>query len=267
MVVSFIAPAGALGGKITGAGGGGFMMLYVPTERQSEVRAALAELQELPFHFEPDGAKAILDYQNGTKKASAVRQSANVPVPVGQTPIRTYLHELHSTLDSLPMGRIEKAIDVLHRARMEGRKVFIMGNGGSASTASHFACDLGKNTRAPAVPDFRVLALTDNLAIFSALANDEGYENVFLGQITSLLERGDVAIGISTSGNSENVLRAIEFAQAHGAQTIAFTGRNCSRRVSPLPWPTANFLLQRLLSTSSPKYQKNSAARRLRQTR
>lgn len=220
--------AGALGGKITGAGGGGFMLLHVPVEKQSAVRQALAELQELPFHFEPNGAKVILDYQNGDKKTSpAVRQIVsrrNLPVPEGQAPIRTYLSELHSTLNSLPTGRIEHAVDVLHRARMEGRKVFFMGNGGSASTASHFACDLGKNTRAPKVPDFRVLALTDNLATFSALANDEGYENVFLGQITSLLERGDVVIGISTSGNSENVVRAIEFAQERGAQTIAFTG-------------------------------------------
>ena len=218
--------SGALGGKITGAGG--FMMIYAPKERQTGVREALAELQELPFHFEPNGAKVILDYQNGARKTSPVaRQSVHqrdVPVPEGQVPIRTYLHELHSTLDSLPTERIEQAVDVIHRARMEGRKVFIMGNGGSASTASHFACDLGKNTRAPDAPDFRVLALTDNLATFSALANDEGYENVFLGQITSLLERGDVAIGISTSGNSENVLKAIEFAQARGAQTIAFTG-------------------------------------------
>ena len=220
--------AGALGGKITGAGDGGFIMIYAPKETQAGVREALAELQELPFNFEPNGAKVILDYQNGAKKTSpAARQSVsqrNLPVPEGQAPIRTYLHELHSTLDSLPTERIEQAVDVIHRARMDGRKVFIMGNGGSASTASHFACDLGKNTRAPDVPDFRVLALTDNLATFSALANDEGYKNVFLGQITSLLERGDVAIGISTSGNSENVLKAIEFAQARGAQTIAFTG-------------------------------------------
>ena len=219
--------AGALGGKITGAGGGGFIMIYAPKEKQAGVRKALVALQELPFHFEPHGAKVILDYKNGAKKAPPVLQSAptnNAPVPVGQAPIQTYLHELHSTLDSLPTEKIEQAVDVIHRARLEGRKVFIMGNGGSASTASHFACDLGKNTRAPDVPDFRVLALTDNLATFSALANDEGYENVFLGQISSLLERGDVVIGISTSGNSENVAKAIEFAQARGAQTIGFTG-------------------------------------------
>ena len=219
--------AGALGGKITGAGGGGFMLIYAPAERQPGVREALAGLQELPFHFEPNGAKVILDYQNGAEKASTVRQNASImdlAAPEGQAPIRTYLHELHSTLDSLPTGKIEQAVDVIHRARMDERKVFIMGNGGSASTASHFACDLGKNTRAPDVPDFRVMALADNLATFSALANDEGYKNVFLGQISSLLERGDVVIGISTSGNSDNVMKAIEFAQTRGAQTIGFTG-------------------------------------------
>ncbi|MFV1857926.1 MAG: SIS domain-containing protein, partial [Anaerolineales bacterium] len=220
--------AGALGGKITGAGGGGFLMLYVPTERQTRVREALSDLQELPFHFDPNGAKVILDYQNGAGKAyRAARPSErywSAHVSDGQAPIRTYLRELHSTLDSLATESIEQVVDILHRARMDGRKVFVMGNGGSASTASHFACDLGKNTRTPGLPDFRVLALTDNMATFSALANDEGYENVFLGQIASLLERGDVAIGISTSGNSENVVRAIELAQARGAQTIGFTG-------------------------------------------
>ena len=220
--------AGAVGGKVTGAGGGGFLLLYVPVEGQAGVRAALTDLQELPFHFEPHGARVILDYQNGASGTSLAAhpsgRNASEPVSEGQAPIRTYLRELHSTLDVLPNERIEQAVDVLHRARMEGRKVFIMGNGGSASTASHFACDLGKNTRAPEVPDFRVLALTDNMATFSALANDEGYENVFIGQITSLLERGDVVVGISTSGKSQNVVKAIELAQTLGAQTIGFTG-------------------------------------------
>ncbi|MFV2044373.1 MAG: SIS domain-containing protein [Anaerolineales bacterium] len=221
--------AGALGGKITGAGGGGFMLLYVPVEKQSATRQALANLQELPFQLDPQGAKVILDYRNGAGKATqtsiaASHRSWSLPISEGQEPIISYLGELHSTLDELATERIEQAVEVLHQARIEGRKIFIMGNGGSASTASHFACDLGKNTRIPEKPDFRVLALTDNMATFSALANDDGYENVFLGQISSLLERGDVAIGISTSGNSENVVRAMEFAEGGGAQTIAFTG-------------------------------------------
>ncbi len=99
-----------------------------------------------------------------------------------------------------------------------------MGNGGSASTASHFVCDLAKNTRMPSSPHFRVIGLTDNMAIFSAYANDEGYENVFAGQLASLVRPDDIVIGISTSGHSPNVLNGILLAQRMGAKTIGFTG-------------------------------------------
>ena len=122
------------------------------------------------------------------------------------------------------MDSIQKAIDVLHEARLNGRKVFIMGNGGSAATASHFACDLGKGTLMPGLPRFRVIALTDNMSLFSALANDFGYDQVFCEQLKSLIQPGDVAIGISGSGNSANVLNAILAARELGAITIGFVG-------------------------------------------
>jgi len=99
-----------------------------------------------------------------------------------------------------------------------------MGNGGSASTATHFVCDLGKNTRSPELPNFRVIGLSDNMAIFSALANDEGYENVFAQQLASFVQPEDIVIGISASGNSPNVLRAMVLANQRGARTVAFTG-------------------------------------------
>jgi D-sedoheptulose 7-phosphate isomerase len=99
-----------------------------------------------------------------------------------------------------------------------------MGNGGSASTASHFVCDLAKNTRHEGLPHFRVIGLTDNMAIFSAYANDEGYESVFAQQLANLVQPKDVVIAISASGNSQNVLNAIEEAQKHDAFTIGFTG-------------------------------------------
>ncbi|MGW8251482.1 MAG: SIS domain-containing protein, partial [Anaerolineales bacterium] len=86
----------------------------------------------------------------------------------------TYISDLQNTLNQLPASQIEAAIQMLTEARMERRQVFIMGNGGSASTATHFVCDLAKNTRKPDLPNFRVIGLTDNMAIFSALANDEG---------------------------------------------------------------------------------------------
>lgn len=138
--------------------------------------------------------------------------------------VKRYIESLQATLSTLPEADILRVIDTLYAARLGGRQVFIMGNGGSASTATHFVCDLAKNTRRAGWPHFRVIGLTDNMALFSALANDEGYENVFAQQLDNLVRSGDIVIGISTSGNSENVLRAIELANARGAQTIGFTG-------------------------------------------
>lgn len=136
----------------------------------------------------------------------------------------SYIDELKNTLDLLPEDRIQEVIELLREARLAGRQVFIMGNGGSASTATHFVCDLGKNTRSPHLPNFRVIGLSDNMAIFSALANDEGYENVFAQQLASFVQPEDIVIGISASGNSPNVLRAMELANQRGARTVAFTG-------------------------------------------
>ncbi len=141
-----------------------------------------------------------------------------------QTTVTEYIRTMRATLAELPVAKIEQLIEVLLDARLYGRQVFIMGNGGSASTASHFVCDLAKNTRRPNWPHFRVIGLTDNMAIFSAYANDEGYENVFAEQLSSLVEAHDVVIGISASGNSENVLRAIRLANKFGAYTVGFTG-------------------------------------------
>jgi D-sedoheptulose 7-phosphate isomerase len=138
--------------------------------------------------------------------------------------IRHYITELKRTLDLLPLETINEVVSVLHTARLNEQQVFTMGNGGSASTASHFACDLAKNTRKNGWPHFRVVGLADNIALFSAYANDEGYENVFAQQLASLVRPGDVVIGISASGNSANVIKATELANEMGAKTIGFTG-------------------------------------------
>jgi D-sedoheptulose 7-phosphate isomerase len=138
--------------------------------------------------------------------------------------IENYIAELQDTLSQLPIDLISQMIESLQEARMRGRQVFIMGNGGSASTASHFVCDLAKNTRKEGWPHFRVIGLTDNMAIFSAYANDEGYENVFAQQLGSLVRPNDVVIAISASGNSPNVLKAVQTARDHRAKTIGFTG-------------------------------------------
>ena len=138
--------------------------------------------------------------------------------------IQNYISILQRTMEQLPLQLITDVIDVLQHARMQGNQVLIMGNGGSASTASHFVCDLAKNTRHEGLPHFRAIGLTDNMALFSAYANDEGYENVFSQQLANLIKPGDVVIGISASGNSKNVINAIEEAQKYNVTTIGFTG-------------------------------------------
>lgn len=138
--------------------------------------------------------------------------------------VHEYLSRLQRTLGQLPVEAIHRVTEVLLETRIRRRTVFIMGNGGSASTASHFACDLAKNTRLEGWPDFRVVALTDNMATFSAYANDEGYDQVFAQQLASLVQPGDVVIAISTSGNSPNVLEAVALANRVGAVTVGFTG-------------------------------------------
>jgi D-sedoheptulose 7-phosphate isomerase len=127
---------------------------------------------------------------------------------------------------NLTIEKIDRVVHVLHQARLRGSQVFIMGNGGSASTSTHFVCDLAKNTAYPELPGFRVIGLADNMAIFSALSNDNGYENVFVDQLRNLVRPQDVVIGISASGNSENVLRAIDLANLSEAVTIGLTGYN-----------------------------------------
>ena len=138
--------------------------------------------------------------------------------------IARYISELQLVMDRLPAETIQNVIELLYQARLEHRQVFIMGNGGSAATASHFVCDLAKNTRCKGFPDFRAIGLTDNMPIFSALANDEGYENVFSQQLASFVRPGDVVIGISASGKSPNVIKAIQLANRLGAHTIGMTG-------------------------------------------
>ena len=138
--------------------------------------------------------------------------------------ITNYVSQLQQTLNQLPNDRIVQVIDLLHSARLAGRKIFIMGNGGSASTATHFVCDLAKNTRKEGWPHYKVIGLADNMAIFSAYANDEGYENVFAQQLANLVMPQDIVIGISASGHSKNVLNAMLLAKSQDATTIGFTG-------------------------------------------
>lgn len=138
--------------------------------------------------------------------------------------IQRYLEEVQCTLAALPLERIQEVVDVLLSANRAGSTVFTLGNGGSAATASHFACDLAKGTIVPDCPRFRVIALTDNIPLMTAWSNDVSYEDVFTEQLTGLIERGDIVVAFSGSGNSPNVLRAVELARRAGGITIGFTG-------------------------------------------
>ena len=138
--------------------------------------------------------------------------------------IKEYLDRLIEDIKALPAEQIITVADVLRTAQLKGKRIFVMGNGGSAAAAAHFTCDLGKNTRQPDQPRLRVISLVDNLSGLTAYANDEGYENVFSEPLLSLAEQGDVAVAISGSGNSPNVLKAMETAKRLGVITVGLTG-------------------------------------------
>jgi D-sedoheptulose 7-phosphate isomerase len=135
-----------------------------------------------------------------------------------------YLERLGDSLKEIRTEDVAELGDILYRAYHLGSSVFVVGNGGSASTASHMAADLAKNTIGPHMTRFRVLSLNDNMSLLTALANDDGYENVFREQLVNLIRPGDVLIAISASGNSANVLRAIEYANSRNAQTVGLLG-------------------------------------------
>jgi D-sedoheptulose 7-phosphate isomerase len=137
-----------------------------------------------------------------------------------------YFRMHYEILDSLPYEQIEEMTHQLWQACHQGRTVFSFGNGGSAALASHFACDLGKGTLIGlnGSKRFRVIALTDNLPLITAWANDTSYDDVFAEQLRSLAIVGDVALAISGSGNSGNVLRALEVARSSGCTTMGITG-------------------------------------------
>lgn len=137
---------------------------------------------------------------------------------------RRYLTEVQDVLGRLPLDMLEEAIDILLSANYVGSTIFILGNGGSAATASHFACDLSKGTIVPGCPRFRVVALTDNVPLITAWSNDVAYEEIFAEQLSNLINRGDVVVAFSGSGNSPNILRAVTMARQHGSITIGFSG-------------------------------------------
>lgn len=135
-----------------------------------------------------------------------------------------YLNEIKNVLNDLPLEKFEEIVNLILNVYAEEHQIFIMGNGGSGSTASHFACDINKGVCFGLNKRFKVICLNDNIPTMLAYANDVSYADIFVEQLKNFLKPNDLVIGISASGNSENVLRAIRYANENGAETIGLTG-------------------------------------------
>ena len=140
--------------------------------------------------------------------------------------IKKYFDEVGDMLERISSSQLQQVLFIIEKAYRDNRRLFVMGNGGSAATASHFALDLAKNTISRECHRLRVLSLTDHVPLITAWSNDYGYEYIFSEQLANLVERGDVVIGISASGNSLNVINACYLAKQEGATTIGLLGAN-----------------------------------------
>ncbi|MFZ5425788.1 MAG: SIS domain-containing protein [Thermodesulfobacteriota bacterium] len=202
---------GALGGKITGAGGGGFLLVFAEPGDQKRISRELTAqgLQELDFEFEDGGSQITLDHAGRFKSTIT---------PEG------YLLGMRAVVSRLDNAQIGRIADMLHAAYLGDKQVFIMGNGGSAATASHFCSDLAKTVAVNGRRGMRAIPLTDNIPLMTAWGNDVGFGDIFSGQLSNLLNPGDVVIGISGGGMSANVLKAMELARERGARTVGLAG-------------------------------------------
>lgn len=139
-----------------------------------------------------------------------------------------YRTDLIEAFNKIDTQQIQEVVNVIREAYQRDKTVFVFGNGGSASTASHLACDWGKGTlKDPSNMSekrFKIISLTDNMATITALGNDLSYEDIFVQQLRNLIQEGDVVIGISASGNSPNVVKALKYAKEYGANTVGFLG-------------------------------------------
>jgi D-sedoheptulose 7-phosphate isomerase len=133
-----------------------------------------------------------------------------------------YLSYLKQVLTGFNVEDIVAFVEILKEVRARDAQIFFMGNGGSATTASHFANDLAIGTHSFKKP-FRAISLTDNQAIVTAISNDNGYESIFVMQLQALMKKGDAVVAISASGNSKNLVKALDYANSNGATTVGIT--------------------------------------------
>jgi len=138
--------------------------------------------------------------------------------------ISDYTKAQQATHQSIPVDGVAQVIEKLRDALMTDKQIFVFGNGGSAANASHFATDLGKLASDKVGKRFRVLSLNDNVGWLTALANDYTYEDVFVGQLQNYGKPGDLALGLSVSGNSPSCVKALEWARQNGLHTVALVG-------------------------------------------
>jgi D-sedoheptulose 7-phosphate isomerase len=138
--------------------------------------------------------------------------------------INSYFSELEQMLRAISLPDLERVLSLLENVYRNGNRIFIMGNGGSAATASHFALDLAKNTIIPGAPRLKAISLTDHVPLITAWSNDTAYEHIFAEQLANMIEPGDAVIGISASGNSPNVINALLLAGQYRASTIGLLG-------------------------------------------
>jgi D-sedoheptulose 7-phosphate isomerase len=138
--------------------------------------------------------------------------------------LKEYISAQHKALDSVPLDGVERLIQTVRAAWLRYQQIFAIGNGGSAANASHFATDLGKGSSDKLPRRVRVLSLTDNVAWLTALGNDYSYDDAFLRQLQNYARSGDVLLAGSVSGNSPNLVKAFEWANAHGLETAAIVG-------------------------------------------
>jgi len=139
---------------------------------------------------------------------------------------KQYSRELINTLNTLTIANLEKVFEVLWEAYKKNKKIYVIGNGGSAATASHYVCDLGKGTSVPGEKRLKIMSLNDNVAHMTAISNDISYNEVFKEQLENLLEPEDVLICISASGNSPNIVEAVNYANSIAVTTIGILGFN-----------------------------------------
>jgi D-sedoheptulose 7-phosphate isomerase len=138
--------------------------------------------------------------------------------------VESYIEQLRNALSNIEMKELINVASVLEHARTNGKNIFIFGNGGSGATASHFACDINKGVSSEKQSRFKVVCLNDNIPTLLAYSNDVGYDVVFVEQLKNFMASGDIVIGISASGNSPNVIKAIEYANQNDAVTVGITG-------------------------------------------